>query len=68
VLRHFEFSHNGKRYRAHVIPFPPDGVPSHWYISVDNGPRHRLFESSADDVPGVALERRLLEAYARHNG
>ena len=67
MLRRFEFSHNGKRYHAHVVPFPPDGAPSYWYISVDNGPRQRLFESSVDDVPGETLERKILEAYTRRN-
>ena len=65
MLRRFEFTSNKKRYRAHVVPFPPDGGPSFWYVSVENGPRYKLMEASAEDVPGEALETRLVEAYAR---
>jgi hypothetical protein len=45
--------------RAQVIPFPPDGERSFWYVTVDNGPPHELFEMCVDDVGDEAFERRV---------
>jgi hypothetical protein len=64
VLRRIEFSRNGKRYTAQVLPFPPvDGQTSHWILIVDRQRWGSLFEARPDDVANEAFEDRLIAAF-----
>jgi hypothetical protein len=66
VLRRIEFNRGEARFRAQVIPFPPDGErSSFWYVTVDNGPPYKLFEMDVEDVGDEAFERRVADALER---
>ena len=66
MLRRIEFSRDGKRYTAQVLPFPPlDGQASYWFLIVDRQRWGRLFEASPDDVANEAFENRLIEAFEK---
>lgn len=65
MLRRIEFTRDETRYRARIIPWPPDDGPAFWYISVDNGVLHKLFAADSDDVGNEAFEGRLIEALGR---
>lgn len=66
MLRRIEFSRDGKRYSAQVLPFPPiDGQPSYWFLIVDRQRWGRLFEARPDDVANEAFEDRLIDAFEK---
>jgi hypothetical protein len=66
VLRRIEFSRNGKRYSAQVLPFPPiEGQASYWFLIVDRQRWGRLFEARPDDAANEAFEDRLIEAFEK---
>jgi len=74
MLRSIEFVDQGRRYHAEVRPVP-DGGPEFsdgaWFVSLNGGPMHRVFEAHAEDTDApefrgrVVIATWLTEAYNR---
>lgn len=65
VLRLVEFIHQGRRYRGEVGPVPggaPEFSAGAWFVSIDGGPKRRVFEANADDADTPEFRHRLVIA------
>ena len=65
MLRSIEFIDHGRRYRGTVGPVPgggPEFSAGAWFVSMNGGPVHRVFEAHPEDADTPEFRHRIVIA------